>query len=160
MKERVGNIWTYHSEKQWIIITTNIGWKKDGLNPMGAGIAAKASELFPELPKWYGDRCKKFRGDTAVCAYVPANFLLFPTKPLAEKPWLSWQQDSDCELIKRSARQLQALVTILRERGTLFGDVYLPLVGCENGNLTKNVVLPILSKYLDDRFVLLERLDY
>lgn len=141
-----------------MVITTNIGWKKDGANPMGAGIAKQAAELFDELPAWYGARCKKYGADTAVCMYEPANFILFPTKPLNERtPWLSWQSKSDLALIRRSAIQLQKLSEIMVERKMLFGEIAIPLVGCENGGLERRDVVPILKQYLDDRFVLIER---
>lgn len=158
MREHTGDIWDWHAEKRMIVITTNIGWKTDGSCPMGAGIAKKAAELFPDLPAWYGARCRKFKADTAVCFYAPANFILFPTKPLnITAPWLSWRADASLELIARSALQLQKLADILTERKFLFGEIALPLVGCENGNLERRDVTPILCKHLDDRFVLVER---
>jgi hypothetical protein len=158
MEVRVGDLWVWHSEKRWTVITTNIGWKKDGSNPMGAGVARVAADKFPALPEWYGARCRKYKAETAVCYYEPANFILFPTKPLdLVKPWLSWQQDSDLDLIRRSSIQLAKLADVLEERKLLFSQIALPMVGCLNGNLQPEQVLPILRKYLDSRFVLLER---
>lgn len=160
MLTQVGNIWNHHADQRPIVITTNIGWKRDGSNPMGAGIAAQASSTFPELPMWYGKRCQKYKASTAVCLYRPANLILFPTKALdIVKPWMSWQADSDINLIVRSAIQLQKLVDILKERKELFSQVGLPLVGCENGNLSAKQVLPILNRYLDDTFILFEKRD-
>lgn len=158
MIEKIGNIWTHHAEGGWIVITTNIGWKKDGCNPMGAGIAKAAADKYPKLAEWYGAKCKKFRDETAVLPYRAGRLFLFPTKPLADQPWLSWQQDSDLELIRKSASQLVVWVDIFKNKGMhLVKPVGIPLVGCENGNLRKKQVLPILRKYLDDRFVLFER---
>ncbi len=154
MLTRVGNIWDFHDEKRWIVITTNIGWKKDGTNPMGAGIALSASDKYPELPCWYGKRCKKYGADTAVAVYKPGRLILFPTKPLnLSQPWMSWKSDADIDLIRRSTIQLAKLAEVINI-GTKIG---LPLVGCENGNLRAKQVLPILRQYLDDRFVLFER---
>jgi len=158
MIERIGDIWTFHHEGRWIAITTNIGWKKDGKCPMGAGIAATAADLFPDLPGWYGTRCQKYRADTAVCQYKPGRLIMFPTKALdIIKPWASWQQKSDLILIKRSAIQLQKLGEIMRANGTVLGEIALPLAGCENGGLMRGEVVPILNRYLDDGFVLYER---
>lgn len=158
MTERVGDIWEWHHERKWIVITTNIGWKNDGCCPMGAGIAAQAAELFSDLPEWYGTRCRKYKSDTATCLYKPAQFILFPTKPLnVATPWLSWKQNSDLSLIKRSAIQLQKLSEIMQEQKLVFGEIALPLVGCQNGKLSRKDVVPILKAYLDDNFVLVER---
>lgn len=154
--ERTGNIWDWHSEGRWTVITTNIGWRKDGACPMGAGVAKKAAELYPELPEWYGNRCKRYGAQTAVAPYDPGHLILFPTKPLNEvQPWLSWQNDADLALIERSAKQLVALVTILEKLKKLFGLVGLPMVGCGNGNLKPRDVLWTIRPLLDDRFILL-----
>ncbi len=156
MKKISGNIWDFHSEKKWIVITTNIGWKKDGSNPMGAGIAKTAAYVAEDLPMWYGERCQKFGAKTAVCLYKSDRFILFPTKELNEdQPWMSWQAESSIDLIVRSTRQLAELVKISSK--IIAGDVYLPYVGCENGGRSKKEVLPILEAYLDDRFVLVDR---
>lgn len=158
MIERVADIWNFHADGRWIVITTNIGWKKNGANPMGAGIAGHAADMFPELPGWYGARCKKYGANTAVCLYEPARFILFPTKPLNPlMPWLSWRNTSSIELIRRSAVQLQKLGEIMYERDLTKDEIALPLVGCENGRLYRRDVVPVLHENLDDRFVLVER---
>lgn len=158
MIEKTGNIWQHHADGAWIVITTNIGWKKDGSNPMGAGIARSASDKYPDLASWYGAKCKKFREDTAVLPYKEGRLFLFPTKELAAQPWLSWKQDSSVELIRQSLGQLLTWMDIFDQNGPkLVKPVGIPMVGCENGNLRKRQVLPILRKYLDDRFVLFER---
>jgi len=158
MIERKGDIWDFYYEAKWIVITTNIGWKKDGTNPMGAGIAKQAADMFPDLPEWYGERCRKYGSNTAVAAYDPARFFLFPTKPLDEdKPWMSWQSMSSIALIKRSAKQLVALVNILNERNYFINQIGIPLVGCENGGLRPKDVLPVLHEILDHRFTLFSK---
>jgi len=155
MLERIGNIWDHHAEGGWIVITTNIGWKKDGSNPMGAGIAKAAAEKYPNLPVWYGKFCQKYGADMAVRPYAEGRLFLFPTKPLAEQPWLSWKNDACLDLIRRSALQLSTLIDILG-REVYIKPVGVPMVGCQNGHLRPKQVLPILRRYLDDRFVLFE----
>jgi hypothetical protein len=157
MIERVGDIWIYYREGSWIVIATNIGWKKNGANPMGAGIAAKAADLYPELPGWYGARCKKYKANTAVCPFEPGRFFLFPTKSLDEqRPWLSWQAAASIHRIRRSAYQLAELAKILRSQNKVPGEIILPMVGCGNGRLSPKDVVPVLRDYLDDSFVLVE----
>ena len=158
MITRYGNIWDFHAEGGWIVITTNIGWKNDGSNPMGAGLAKTAADKYPNLPIWYGKKCQKFRDDTAVLPYKPGRFFLFPTKPLATQPWLSWQQNSSVALIQQSTKQLALWVEILQKDGKKFiKPIGVPLVGCQNGRLNSKQVKPILEKYLNDKFVLFER---
>lgn len=156
MKQESGDLWTWNHEGRWVVVTTNIGWKKDGSNPMGAGVARAAMERYPDLPVWYGKKCRKYGAKTAVAAYPEGKLFLFPTKPLdLERPWMSWQQDSSLKLIERSCRQLVKLVDVLSERGKFFTRIGLPLPGCGNGNLTPRRVMPVISDILDDRFVLL-----
>jgi len=156
MLEAAGDLWSLHDEGYPAMITTNIGWKKDGCNPMGAGIAKEAAKRYPHLPAWYGTICKLECAATAVCYDSDSNLFLFPTKPFnEEKPWLSWRSDSCLELIKRSTMQLSALVDNIEDEFNL-KEVGLPLPGCGNGNLDPDDVLPILRTYLDDRFVLFE----
>ncbi len=162
MIEQTGDLWDFYYEVRWIVITTNIGWKKNGSNPMGAGIARRAAGMFPELPEWYGARCQKYGANTAVANYDPARFFLFPTKPLnEEKPWMSWQSMADLELIKRSAKQLAALVDILSKRNShYFTKIGVPVVGCENGGLRSSDVIPVLHEHLDNKFVLFHRVPW
>ena len=158
MLEKVGNIWTHHAEGGWIIIATNIGWKKDGTNPMGAGIAKAASDKYPDLAAWYGAKCQKFREEIGVLPYRKGRLFLFPTKPLANQHWMSWTNNADLDLIRRSAKQLAIWADIFKAKGSpIIKTIGVPAVGCGNGNLRRKQVVPILRKYLDDRFTLFER---
>ena len=145
-----GNVWDY-IKSHHVVITTNIGWTKQGKNVMGAGVAKQAAERYPDLPWWYGDFCRTNGLNTTVVKYPGNPIILFPTKELNEQaPWLSWQQKSSLELIEKSTREL----------ATLPGDykIVLPFPGCENGKLSKEDVLPILLKYLTpERFTIVDR---
>ncbi len=155
MIEKTGNIWRFHDYDWWVVVTTNIGWRQNGHAVMGAGIAKYAATLYPELLEWYGARCQKYLEQTAVCLYPPGRLILFPTKKLnKQSPWLSWQHKSSVDLIEKSTKQLKKLGEVLKERQTLSKGIALPLVGCKNGKLDKEVVLPILRKHLDDSFTL------
>lgn len=158
MRQELGNLWRHHDDGCWVVVTTNIGWKKDGSNPMGAGVAKEAAKRFPDLPEVYGARCKRYKETTAVWPFSPGKLILFPTKPFdAKQPWLSWQNDSDYGLVERSTKQLAKLVKVLRDdHGIHIPKVALPMVGCGNGNLKKKRVIQILLRHLDDTFVLVE----
>jgi hypothetical protein len=151
LTELDGDIWDHYRDGKWIVITTNIGWKNDYSNPMGAGIAKAATKIAPDLPIWYGIQCYGQRENTSVLLYRPARFILFPTKAFnASQPHLSWRAGSDLALIKRSAEQLQTL----RLAELPNEIVAVPLVGCKNGGLSPEVVVPALAERLDDSFVL------
>lgn len=154
MKIVAGNIWTYHP-KHWVVITTNIGWKKDGSNPMGRGIAMDAAKLYPDLPVWYGIKCQKFAERLMVLPHLIYRLILFPTKPLDKsQPWASWRQDSSIDLIKKSVRELRLVANLLESRDLLHDEIIVPMVGCQNGRLSTDIVMPILEE-LDDRFLVI-----
>ena len=147
MRVRYGDIWE-RFPTEFVVVPANIGWRKTGANVMGRGMAKQAAERFPELPEWWGYYCRTMGADTPVMLHPQHRVIMFPTKPLdEEQPHLSWRQDSDLKLIWRSAAQLAAVVTM--------EGISLPMVGCGNGRLTPELVLPILRTFLShDRFQL------
>lgn len=171
------DIWVLKNRGYCPVITTNIGWRLSGGDAiMGRGLAVQAANLYQWLPKDYGLMCRNYGEKTPVlfyhvsgkhkqCVYTSlfeplkcekdgsaTGFFLFPTKPLSEQPHLSWQQDSSLILIERSLKQLA-------ERFPYVPRIAIPLVGCGNGHLTKDQVLPLIDQYLGDRdgIVLVER---
>jgi hypothetical protein len=159
MKIEYGDIWSYAKDNV-IVVPTNAGYRADGTNIMGRGVAQQAAAKYPGLPKWYGQLCCIYGNDACfVYPQVPEDkpeIILFPTKPLNRKqPWLSWKQKSDIKLIEKSTEKL---VEILKNDPALKNGgqrIILPAVGCGNGGLDLGEVIPILKKHLkDDRFIL------
>src|SRR5574338_386984 len=108
MKEISGNIFDY-LDSHWLVITTNQGWKLNGDNVMGAGLAKYVKDNFPELPSRYGLFCRQYPGEPRLAPYVfpdPKNgklrrLIMFPTKTLnPSAPHLSWKQPSSLDLIE------------------------------------------------------------
>ena len=147
MREIEANIWDLYPT-HWVVIPTNIGYKSNGENVMGAGLAKDVKDRWPELPKWYGEWCMSMKEDTPALAEDLHRLIFFPTKTLDPKrPYLSWKQDSSIELITRSAEQLSAM--------KIDSDIAVPMVGCGHGGLSPDLVVPVLKAILsDDRFVL------
>lgn len=143
-----GNIWDYYDNGYYIVIPTNIGWKKNGCNVMGAGLAKQASLKFPDLSLRYGKVCQQYKEETAVI--IINGLLLFPVKPLAENPSMSWSQPANLNLIEKSTQQLETFTRTYQKK------IALPLVGCGNGRMDKDKVISILEKYLDDNFTLID----
>ena len=150
MNEVTGDIWNYHHDQSWVVVPTNIGWKKHtSENVMGAGVAEQAAQRYPELPYLYGKWCRDRRTRTPVLTAPHLRLILFPVKPLrVAEPWLSWQQPAALGLVMQSILELGKLDY------TDDCPVYLPLVGCGNGKLNPGIVVPMLRAVLDDRFTL------
>lgn len=175
MRDWSGDIWDRFM-KSFIVVPTNIGWKKGkngpGPNVMGAGVAAEASSRVSQLAPLYGEYCAKFGATAEVTVDISTGLVLFPTKPLADNPAMSWKGKASLELVERSARELAAMAWMTKDRlrtehdedmRKFFGetaeddDVYVPLVGCGNGGLDVGDVVPVLKNILtDDRFVLVQ----
>lgn len=137
------NIWSYWPE-YWIVIPTNIGWKRNGENVMGRGLAAQAAERFPGLASWYGGVCREDAPKSFVKLCILHGLIMFPVKPLGAEPSLAWRQRAGLDLIEHSAIQLRRIVEDHSLR------VAMPMVGCGNGGLRREEVLPILERHLGD----------
>ena len=132
------------------VVPTNLGWKANGENVMGRGVAKQAAIRYPHLSSWYGWICEVMANSGTMQLYKYDNLLLFPVKPLnSTKPHLSWQQPADLALVTQSTKLLADWDI---GKGT---SIVLPLVGCGNGGLPSQEVLSVLNYYLkDDRFLL------
>lgn len=149
IRNDISDIWALHPQF-WIVVPTNIGWKTNLRNVMGRGVAAQCKEKFPDIDLWYGMICREFKEHTGIMRHQIHKVIMFPTKPLTNPPYMSWDQPSDLLLIEKSARELGSY--------NLNNPIALPLVGCGNGGLKQDDVLPILEKYLTgDRFTLVMR---
>jgi len=143
MKEITGNIWDYHEKGHWIVITTNGNVKANGEAVMGKGIALQAKQRYPDIPKELGEAITNV--GNAVYACEGHRIVCFPTKH-------NWWEKASLELIEESYKQLVQFVSVMVLEG-----IYLVRPGCSNGQLDWKDVKPILEKYLDDRFVVVER---
>lgn len=164
MYQLEGDIWQLAMKTDAVVIPTNIGWKSDGKNVMGRGLAREAARRWPELPAVYGQFCQTYRAATPIMMFRPPNgrwcrmLLLFPVKPLnREQPYLSWRQEASIELIAYHTRALANFATqyaeatspptypFLEENAS---RILVPSVGCGNGGLDESSVLPLLCEHL------------
>ena len=165
MQELTGDIWELATRYDGIVIPTNIGWKSDGKNVMGRGLARQASRRWPELPEVYGKFCMTYRDATPIMLYRPPNgrwcdmLLLLPVKPLDQKqPYLSWRQPACLNLITKSIMALGNFASQYTQpsgEGTVMpfiepnsSRILVPSVGCGNGGLDESSVLPLLCEHL------------
>lgn len=151
MKEIKGDIWDYHKKGHWIVITTNGEVKDTGEAVMGKGIALQAKQRFPDLAKELGARIKgcpmpygEYSVGNTLKVFHKYRIITFPTKN-------KWREKSDLNLIEESCRQLKEASHGVQH------NHYMVRPGCGNGKLDWRDVKPILEKYLDDRFIVVER---
>ena len=121
-------------------------------------LPCSTTELAEQLAamKEVGSQEPRYRENPQAVIRFLDDLILFPVKPLnPEKPWLSWQGMADPVLIEQSAIQLADWT---KHRGERL--IALPLVGCGNGGLGEEVVLPILHYHLSaSRFILVRQGD-
>jgi hypothetical protein len=153
MLEEIGDIWDYYNAGCWIVITTNGNVRSDGEAVMGRGIAFQAKQHLPELPKMLAANTRALGAST----FSFSQYHLFT---LATK--YNWWEKSNIELIRNNVCVLRTLAIWYTKSGcselsNVF-PVYLPRLGCSNGGLHwESDVRPFLSKYLDDRFIVINR---
>jgi len=131
-----------------ICFTSNGIVKASGELTMGAGVAKQFKEKFGAVIARNAGTLVKRNGN--ICQAVgihysgikKINIVAFPTK-------YHWKNPSDLGLIKKSAKELMALVDKLG-----WTKVYLPRLGTGMGNLQWAVVKAELEKILDDRITI------
>jgi hypothetical protein len=144
MIEITGNIWTYHDLGEWICITTNGSVKLNSEAVMGRGTALQAKIKYPDLPKRLG-QCLIYFNDNIPFVFEKYKIISFPVKN-------NWQELADFSLIENSCKKLKELVD---SNPLDIKKIYLTRPGCGNGKLNWENVKPILLKYFDDRFIVI-----
>ena len=151
MNYLIGDIWPYaHFLWDWVVIPTNIGWRRDGRNVMGRGLAAQAAKRYPDLPVWYGDCCRHHRSSLGITysrftnINGGCNLIMAPVKPLdEEQPHMSWKHPATLERIEKTLDELRMFIP--RRQA---GRVLVPLLGCGNGGLDPKEVYPLMHRML------------
>ena len=154
-----------------IVIPTNVGWKDNGRNVMGKGLAKDASRRFAWLTAAYGQSCSnhvRAFGDKPMPLVVYATLhskwckelILMPTKPIdLTKPYLSWRSKSSIDTITYGLGMLQALASSAEESPLIHASIgtgiLLPLIGCGNGGLSPVMVMPIIEEIVTSSLVTL-----
>lgn len=147
-----GNIWDYHTQGKIIVVTTNGDINSSGKCVMGRGIALQTKEKFPDFPKVLANHIKRF-GNT-LGYFQKYNIISYPTKH-------HWYLKSDLQLIEESAQNLKKFVDIqnhISPKGveSKFSKIYMVKPGVGNGKRKWEEVEPLISPYLDDRFIIVD----
>lgn len=124
-----------------VCITTNGEIKKNGRAVMGAGVARSFRDRIKNIDlvladslKQHGNKCRIFYKIGKV------SIIAFPTKIL-------WQDHSDINLIRKSAKELKQIIIDHN-----LNMVLLPKPGCSNGGLIWNTVKDVLEEELHSEF--------
>jgi hypothetical protein len=163
MREEKGNIFTRDCDV--LCITTNGFTKASGEAVMGSGCALQAAKYIPSLPIILGASLKV--NGNRVSLLLGNMLASFPVKPvsiiLEDKSQVVrhmqdkfdigqfvpvWACVADLELIRQSAIQLEKMNT---DNG--WETVVLPRPGCGAGELSWDIVKPVLDDILDDMFI-------
>lgn len=142
-----GNIWDFYKKdpEAYICITTNGFVKTNGECVMGAGVAKEAKEKFRS--DGFSQMVGKIIKNSGNNVYMLTEYRIFtfPTKH-------NWFENSDIELIKKSAKQLVEYINEFK-----IPRVYLPRPGCGNGKLKWKDVKPAIEPILDDRILIVSK---
>jgi len=155
MRRERGDIWDCLRRGYHVVVPVNEGWNKEGRNVMGKGLAKDAKFRFPDCDLWLGDtQTKLFKSEPCIpiedarwlMAYPFGPLIFFPTKPLnRERPWLSWANLSDLEMIRAF---LHAFPAWAKTKG--LERIAFPLLGAGNGKLDPFVVESLMASCLKD----------
>lgn len=108
---------------------------------MGKGLALEFKNRYPAMFDKYKSFCDKGAFKPGVLWIYKADdgkwILNFPTK-------VDWRNPSKIEYIEDG---LKKFVEIWKEKGIT--SIAFPLLGCKNGGLNANEVIPIMEKYLN-----------
>ena len=161
MKTRNCNIWDLR-ETHAICIPTNLGWRNDGHNVMGRGLAKQASRKFRGLSKFVGQSYRwiqtKFHtgvSDVSINQLTPiisiiikgTELIMIPSKKLIKPPFMSWKQKSNPRLISRALWHLREKISEGHFNRMFFA---IPLIGAGNGELTEEWSEGIIKGILGD----------
>jgi hypothetical protein len=139
MFEAVGDIWNY-ADSAVIVITTNGSLTRDGRAIFGRGVARQAAGKYPDLARKLGSLLKNEGNQVFDLGNGIVSF------PVEETPWSL----PDLRIISRSAQELRQLADYSGWR-----KVIVPRPGCGGGGLAWEDVRPLLSLWLDERFVVI-----
>jgi len=170
MQEVTGDIWGI-DRACCVTIPTNVGYRADGRNVMGKGLARAAALRFPWLAETYGNDCLlHVRAHGAVemqlALYSTSgskwchSLLMAPVKPvLLDKPYLSWNQPASLARVELSLHRIQQMAESMVDNRVLSSTVgthiLVPLLGCGNGELASQDVLQLARVILtSDKIIL------
>lgn len=134
MIERQGDMFEEYLDPGVVyVITTNGYVKNDGTAVMGRGVAKIAAIISPRLPSILGDLLLSYGNKPYI---LPGGFVTLPVKH-------KWDEKADLDLIRDSLDGLWFLMRMYNRNKRM----YLPRPGCGNGQLSWDVVKPVVENW-------------
>jgi len=161
MKTRICNIWDL-KDTHAICIPTNLGWRTDGTNTMGRGLALQAARRFRKLPRFIGSSYRQIQtkfhtgiSDLSINQLAPiistivrdTELIMIPSKKLIKPAYLSWKQKSNPRLISKALWHLREKISNDEFYRMFFA---VPLIGAGNGELTEEWAEGVIVSILGD----------
>lgn len=139
-----GNMWSVLAQTDLFLISANSTLKANGALVMGRGLAREARDRFPGLDHEAGMTVLA-TAPRRCFPQVTYGLIVLPTKPLGLfQVKYHWADPAVHYLIAESIRRLGSLI-----QAKELARVDLNFPGIGNGRLTKEEVLPIISKLPD-----------
>jgi hypothetical protein len=167
MNEVQGNIWDFHDKGYHVCIPTNGFVKKNGCAVMGRGLAKQCKNKFPGIDRDLGIVLKTSGNYPTL---LPFRLISFPVKPkykvISSLSEVVTHMRSKFQVgdrvpgwaCKAELNLIHGAATNLCNFFYMYDDIrriYVPRVGCGNGELQWTDVKPILEKAFEkeDRIV-------
>ena len=124
----------FNTDAEWIVNTVNC------VGIMGKGLALEFALRFPKLNTIYKEQCKRkeiITGRIYNYEIDGINIINFPTKYDYRYPSnYKWIEEGLVDFVKK-----------YKELG--ISSIAFPLLGCNNGELDKGIILSMMKKYLE-----------
>ena len=128
-KIRYGDL--YKSDMEYKCFTANSTLNKNNELIMGKGNALTVKEMYPELPKVFGNKIKD-KSLFGISLDVNTNIIAFQTK-------IDWKENSTVDIIKNSISKLNDFAVSFYPC-----PIGIPFPGINNGKLNENLVIQYL----------------
>ncbi|MEE4253662.1 MAG: ADP-ribose-binding protein [Desulfuromusa sp.] len=135
-----GNLWEHHRNGVVVAITTGGLLQKDGRCSMPSGCARQAADRFPSLPHTLGEQIRNFGMHVFDLGQRIVSF------PVENSPY----ENPELRIIEQSCCELIELVNYKQ-----WEKIIVPRPGCGQGGLSWKEVEPVLGRYFDDRFYII-----
>lgn len=142
MKIKIGNIFDYVNELDYVGITTNSTLNKKGELVMGAGNAKEAKCLYPDLPKVFGQMIKSMGCELGYYGIIHYDkFIAVQTKR-------NWRDKSLISDVEETLEHLKIIAEMHPELA-----IGIPYPAINHGGLTESDIYPLLLKLPDNVIV-------
>ena len=118
----------YKSDMEYKCFTANSTLNKNNELIMGKGNALTVKEMYPELPKVFGNKIKD-KSLFGISLDVNTNIIAFQTK-------IDWKENSTVDIIKNSISKLNDFAMNVSP-----SSIGIPFPGINNGKLNENLVI-------------------